>query len=99
MAYYRSMGDVPPVRHTQHRAPSGALYREELMGEEGFSSDSSLLYHVGVPSALVDAREWVAEAELTLGDDEARDVVSGLAALAAAAETAGLDLYVWTEHD
>ncbi len=26
------------------------------MGEEGFSSDSSLLYHRGVPSALVDAR-------------------------------------------
>ena len=29
------------------------------MGEEGFSSDSSLLYHVGVPSAIVEAREWV----------------------------------------
>jgi len=24
------------------------------MGEEGFSSDSSLLYHEGVPSAIVD---------------------------------------------
>jgi len=34
------------------------LYREELMGEEGFSSDSSLLYHVGVPSAIVEARPW-----------------------------------------
>jgi homogentisate 1,2-dioxygenase len=28
------------------------------MGEEGFSSDSSLLYHRGIPSALVDARPW-----------------------------------------
>jgi homogentisate 1,2-dioxygenase len=28
------------------------------MGEEGFSSDSSLLYHRGVPSALVDATPW-----------------------------------------
>jgi homogentisate 1,2-dioxygenase len=28
------------------------------MGEEGFSSDSSLLYHRGVPSAIVDARPW-----------------------------------------
>ena len=54
MAYYRSVGQVPPKRHTQHRTPTGALYREELMGEEGFSSDSSLLYHVGVPSAIVD---------------------------------------------
>ena len=49
MAYYRSVGDVPPTRHTQHRDPDGNLYREELMGEEGFSSDSSLLYHRGVP--------------------------------------------------
>ena len=28
------------------------------MGEEGFSSDSSLLYHRGLPSAIVDARAW-----------------------------------------
>ena len=58
MAYYLSVGDVPPKRHTQHRDPDGQLYREELMGEEGFSSDSSLLYHRGVPSALVDSQVW-----------------------------------------
>ena len=58
MAHYRQVGEVPPQRHTQFRDPSGALYREELMGEEGFSSDSSLLYHQGVPSALVDSRIW-----------------------------------------
>jgi homogentisate 1,2-dioxygenase len=58
MAYYRQAGDIPPKRHTQHRSPDGRLYSEELIGEEGFSSDSSLLYHVGVPSALVDARPW-----------------------------------------
>ncbi|WP_232664376.1 homogentisate 1,2-dioxygenase [Pseudonocardia sp. TRM90224] len=58
MAYYRSTGEIPPKRHTQHRAPDGGLYREELMGEEGFSSDSSLLYHTGVPSAIVDATPW-----------------------------------------
>ena len=58
MAYYRSVGDVPPTRHTQHRDPDGNLYREELMGEEGFSSDSSLLYHRGVPSAIVASEVW-----------------------------------------
>jgi homogentisate 1,2-dioxygenase len=58
MAYYRSVGNVPPKRHTQHRAESGALLHEELMGEEGFSSDSSLLYHRGIPSAIHDARTW-----------------------------------------
>src|SRR5688500_13973590 len=58
MAHYRSVGAVPPKRHTQHRDPDGNLYREELMGEEGFSSDSSLLYHRGVPSAIVDSQVW-----------------------------------------
>ena len=58
MAYYRQLGSVPPKRHTQHRDPDGHLYYEELMGEEGFSSDSSLLYHRGVPSALVAAEAW-----------------------------------------
>ena len=56
MAHYRQVGEVPPKRHTQFRRPDGGLYSEELMGEEGFSSDSSLLYHRGIPSALVDAR-------------------------------------------
>jgi homogentisate 1,2-dioxygenase len=58
VAHYRRAGSIPPKRHTQHRAPDGSLFREELMGEEGFSSDSSLLYHHGVPSAIVDARTW-----------------------------------------
>jgi len=58
MAHYRRIGTVPPKRHTQHRDPEGRLYHEELMGEEGFSSDSSLLYHRGVPSAIVASEVW-----------------------------------------
>jgi homogentisate 1,2-dioxygenase len=56
--HHRSLGSVPPKRHTQHRTPGGGLHYEELMGEEGFSSDSSLLYHRGIPSAIVDATPW-----------------------------------------
>ena len=56
MAFYRCIGDVPLKRHTQFRDPDGRLYAEELMGEEGFFSDSSLLYHREIPSALVDVR-------------------------------------------
>ncbi|GAA4818482.1 homogentisate 1,2-dioxygenase [Nocardioides caeni] len=56
--YYQRIGDVPPKRHTQHRAEDGSLHFEELMGEEGFSSDSSLLYHRTIPSAVVEARVW-----------------------------------------
>src|SRR5689334_15439498 len=58
MAHFRCLGSVPPNRHTQHRDDQGNLYFEELMGEEGFSSDSSLLYHRGVPSAIVDSQVW-----------------------------------------
>jgi homogentisate 1,2-dioxygenase len=58
MPYYRCVGETPPKRHTQFRDAGGGLHYEELMGEEGFSSDSSLLYHRGVPSAIVDSQVW-----------------------------------------
>lgn len=58
MAYYRQVGTVPQRRHTVFRDDDGALLLEELMGEEGFSSDSSLLYHRGVPSAIVASEVW-----------------------------------------
>src|SRR6476661_6878887 len=58
MTFYRQVGQVPPKRHTQFRKPDGGLYYEELMGEEGFSSDSTLLYHREIPSAIVAARPW-----------------------------------------
>jgi len=58
MAPYQRVGNVPPKRHIQHRDAAGSLHYEELMGEEGFSSDSSLLYHVGVLSAITDSLPW-----------------------------------------
>src|SRR6266545_3927675 len=58
MAYYRSVGEVPRKRHTQFRQPDGSLYAEELMGQEGFSSDSSLLYHRHLPTAIVAAEAY-----------------------------------------
>src|SRR5215210_3475489 len=47
--FYLSLGSVPHKRHTQHRAPDGPLYAEELFGMEGFTGRSSLLYHVVPP--------------------------------------------------
>jgi len=58
MPYYRRVGEVPPKRHTQFRQPDGSLYKEELMGQEGFSSDSSLLYHRHRPTAIVAAETY-----------------------------------------
>jgi homogentisate 1,2-dioxygenase len=55
MPYYRSVGEVPRKRHVQFRQPDGRLYAEELMGEEGFSSDSALLYHRELPTRIVNA--------------------------------------------
>ncbi|MBO0775316.1 MAG: homogentisate 1,2-dioxygenase, partial [Actinobacteria bacterium] len=53
MPYYRVTGNVPGKRHVRFYRPDGGLYSEELMGEEGFSSDSSLLYHAHPPAAIV----------------------------------------------
>ena len=58
MPYYRTVGEVPRKRHTQFRRPDGGLYAEELMGQEGFSSDSSLFYHRHAPTAIVAAEEF-----------------------------------------
>ncbi len=38
MPYYHKLGEIPHKRHTQFRKPDGGLYREEVMGLEGFSS-------------------------------------------------------------
>lgn len=53
--FYRRVGDVPAKRHLRSPAPGGGLLFEEVMGEDGFSGDSSLLYHLRSPSALVAA--------------------------------------------
>jgi homogentisate 1,2-dioxygenase len=53
MPYYRVVGEIPRKRHIRFQRPDGGLYAEELMGEEGFVSDSSLLYHEHLPTAIV----------------------------------------------
>jgi len=57
MTYYRRVGDIPPKRHTQFRDPDGTLYAEELMGQDGFSAASALLYHRHPPTALLAAED------------------------------------------
>jgi len=52
MVHYRSVGTVPRRRHTFAQHADHRMH-EELMGEEGFSGASSLLYHLHSPSALV----------------------------------------------
>lgn len=58
MPHFRSVGDVPRKRHLRVPGPmpDGTLLYEELMGDDGFAGESSLLYHLRSPSALLDAR-------------------------------------------
>ena len=49
MPFYHALGQIPHKRHTQFKKPDGKLYREELMGLEGFSSIQSILYHHFLP--------------------------------------------------
>src|SRR6266536_2935559 len=66
MPYYRVTGEIPRKRHVRFRRPDGGLYAEELMGEEGFASDSSLLYHAHLPTAIVKS-EGLADAAADAG--------------------------------
>jgi homogentisate 1,2-dioxygenase len=49
MPFYHKLGDIPHKRHTQFRKKDGGLFREELIGLEGFSSLQSILYHHFLP--------------------------------------------------
>jgi homogentisate 1,2-dioxygenase len=53
MPFYHQLGQIPHKRHTQFRKPGGGLYREELMGLEGFSSLQSILYHHFLPPRVL----------------------------------------------
>jgi homogentisate 1,2-dioxygenase len=60
--YYRRVGEVPKKRHIR-AGDSGSRLHEELMGLEGFTQASSLLYHRNSPSAIVAAEPVVVAPE------------------------------------
>jgi homogentisate 1,2-dioxygenase len=53
MPHYCKLGEIPHKRHTQFRKPDGGLYSEQLFSTEGFSSNSTLLYHCHPPTEIV----------------------------------------------
>lgn len=57
MPFYHKLGQIPHKRHTQFKKPNGKLYREELMGLEGFSSIQSILYHHFLPPRVVKTKD------------------------------------------
>ena len=52
MPIYHTLGSIPRKRHIAFRKPKGGIYAEELMGHEGFTGTSSLLYHVHPPTTV-----------------------------------------------
>lgn len=57
MPHYHKLGKIPHKRHTQFRKPDGTLYSEQLFSTEGFSSNSTLLYHCHPPTEIVKVDE------------------------------------------
>jgi homogentisate 1,2-dioxygenase len=55
MPFYAKLGEVPHKRHTQFRKADGGLYREEVMGLEGFHGIQSILYHHFLPPRVLKA--------------------------------------------
>ncbi|MEQ1554315.1 MAG: homogentisate 1,2-dioxygenase [Ferruginibacter sp.] len=54
---YRQVGNLPAKRHIVFRQPNGNLYHEELFGTEGFSGNSSLIYHLYPPTIVKEKGE------------------------------------------
>lgn len=55
MAYFRQEGSLPDKRRTLFDNGKGGFYAEELVGEEGFVSDLSHVYHLNPPTAVIKA--------------------------------------------
>lgn len=53
MPFYHKLGDLPHKRHTQFKKSDGSLYREEVMGLDGFSGIQSILYHHFIPPRIL----------------------------------------------
>src|SRR5215475_12644224 len=71
MPIYHTLGQIPRKRHTAFRKPNGGIYAEELMGHEGFTGTSALLYHVYPPTTVKSVKRvkevpWEADEDQTL---------------------------------
>jgi homogentisate 1,2-dioxygenase len=65
---YHQLGRVPRKRHVAFRKADGGIHYEELVGNQGFTGPSSLLYHLRLPTAVKSVRPlaelaWTPEPE------------------------------------
>ena len=71
MPFYHTLGQIPRKRHIAFRKPGGGIYAEQLVGHEGFTGTSALLYHVHPPTTVKSVRrvkelKWEADTDATL---------------------------------
>src|SRR4030095_13395121 len=57
MPFYHKLGKIPQKRHIQFHQPDGSLYKEQVIGTEGFSGISSILYHINPPTKVMAIRK------------------------------------------
>ena len=61
MPFYQSKGNIPPKRHTVFKNPRGGIYYEELVSREGFSYMYSNLYHLNMPTQVMELGDFKKE--------------------------------------
>lgn len=71
MPIYHKLGEIPRKRHSVFRQHNGQLYAEELIGNQGFTGPSSLVYHLQRPTQTLSVRKiadlgWRPEPERVL---------------------------------
>lgn len=67
MPHYHALGKIPHKRHTLFLRSDGGLYSEQLISAEGFSSESSLVYHYYPPTQVVWVdKPWSVEPDIAL---------------------------------
>jgi homogentisate 1,2-dioxygenase len=71
MPIYHQLGRLPRKRHLALRKGDGSIHYEELVGNQGFTGPSSLLYHLRLPTVVKQVRplrelRWEAEPERLL---------------------------------
>lgn len=75
MPIYHQLGQIPEKRHTVFRNAEGKLYQEELVGTQGFSGMSSLVYHI-YPPTRVKQKDKPYSVEPTIARRNALDAMS-----------------------
>ena len=60
MPFYLKKGHIPPKRHTVFKKYDGSLLYEELMSREGFSYVYSNLYHIHMPTQIIEVGKFSA---------------------------------------